>query len=80
MVYLLEAIIESPLPFLFAYASDQGAPDPDLLKRIEGCGKGCAVKFAPQWAVLDHPATGYFLVSGCTPQLVPRSAELMLCL
>jgi len=61
MDFIIDSLIESPLPFLFAHATDLATPNTALLERINSSGKGCAVKFAPQWAVVNHPATGFFL-------------------
>lgn len=37
--------------------------DPAVLAKVNAAEDSIEVKFAPQWAVLDHPATGYFVVS-----------------
>lgn len=51
------------MPFLFAYASDLAQIPDDFKATIAGWEDAEIVKFAPQWQVLDHDATGYFLVS-----------------
>ncbi|WVQ72686.1 hypothetical protein IAR50_002246 [Cryptococcus sp. DSM 104548] len=59
--YILQTLRESGVPFVFAYASGM-APVPEvLIEEFVGLEDACLVKFAPQWAVLKHPATGFFL-------------------
>lgn len=36
--------------------------DPVILAKIKAYEDSIEVQFAPQWAVLEHPATGYFVV------------------
>jgi UDP:flavonoid glycosyltransferase YjiC (YdhE family) len=59
--YLLASLIENKVPFVFAYASELFNPPQSLLDLIEPYDDGESVKFAPQWQVLEHPATQFFL-------------------
>ncbi len=60
--YLLDSLRESGFPFVFAYSSMWANLSKDLVDKINSYEDSLAVKFAPQWAALDHPATGYFVV------------------
>jgi UDP:flavonoid glycosyltransferase YjiC (YdhE family) len=59
--YLLASLIENKVPFVFAHASELFNPPRSLLDLIEPYEDGESVKFAPQWQVLEHPATQFFL-------------------
>ena len=59
---VLSALKEIKVPFLFAYASPFAQVPPELLKEIDESADGLAVKFAPQWAIINHAATGFFIV------------------
>jgi len=71
---LLEILVETllttndpPLPFLFATATTGGLLSPELHERVKKSGVGMFVMFAPQQLVLQHPVTGWFLVSLSRP-------------
>ncbi|KAK4690044.1 hypothetical protein P7C73_g46, partial [Tremellales sp. Uapishka_1] len=59
--YLIVTLLENDVPFLFAHASSVAVIPDELAKAIEAAPNGCKVRFAPQWAVLEHPAVGFFL-------------------
>ena len=67
VTYVLSALMEKKVPFVFSYASPFAQVPPELLKDIEEYGDGLAVKFAPQWTIINHPAAGYFIVRPCVP-------------
>jgi UDP:flavonoid glycosyltransferase YjiC (YdhE family) len=62
--YLLTSLIQNSVPFLFAYATEMFAPPQYLIELVDNYEDGESVKFAPQWQVLEHPATSFF-VSHC---------------
>ncbi|ODN77735.1 hypothetical protein L202_04876 [Cryptococcus amylolentus CBS 6039] len=59
--YILQTLQESGIPFVFAYASGVAPVPPELIEEFVGLEDACLVKFAPQWAVLKHAATGFFI-------------------
>ncbi|ODO07549.1 hypothetical protein L198_01128 [Cryptococcus wingfieldii CBS 7118] len=59
--YILSTLQETGVPFVFAYASGIAPVPIELIEEFAGLEDACFVKFAPQWAVLKHPATGFFL-------------------
>nr|XP_019006455.1 uncharacterized protein I203_00043 [Kwoniella mangroviensis CBS 8507]OCF69916.1 hypothetical protein I203_00043 [Kwoniella mangroviensis CBS 8507] len=59
--YILESLQESGFPFVFAHASGIAQVPPELLDELKDDENCCVVKFAPQWDVVNHKATGYFL-------------------
>ncbi|WWC63664.1 uncharacterized protein I303_106269 [Kwoniella dejecticola CBS 10117] len=59
--YILQSLKESGFPFIFAYASQMASLPEDLQKELNDDEDSCVVKFAPQWDVVNHEATGYFL-------------------
>jgi UDP:flavonoid glycosyltransferase YjiC (YdhE family) len=59
--YLLASLIENKVPFVFAHATELFNPPQSLIDMIEPYEDGESVKFAPQWQVLEHPATQFFL-------------------
>ncbi|KAL7422604.1 hypothetical protein Q5752_003252 [Cryptotrichosporon argae] len=61
VTWLIESLVEARMPFLFAHATTLAPADPALLAKIDAHADGCQVKFAPQWAVLEHDAVGFFL-------------------
>ncbi|KZT56671.1 glycosyltransferase family 1 protein [Calocera cornea HHB12733] len=64
--YLFDVLmaLEEPMPFLFAAASPALQLPEGLRERVEASGKGLFVPWAPQQAILQHPATGW-TVSHC---------------
>lgn len=65
VIYLLDSLIESGQPFIFAYATWLLPNQPDAVKeRLAAYPDGCLIKFAPQWQILEHPATA-FAVTHC---------------
>ncbi|OCF35788.1 hypothetical protein I316_02280 [Kwoniella heveanensis BCC8398] len=59
--FLLESLRDSGYPFICTYASDIVPPPLELIEEIKDLEEACMVRFAPQWDVLQHPATGAFL-------------------
>ncbi|KAL0570330.1 hypothetical protein V5O48_011627 [Marasmius crinis-equi] len=64
---VIDELIKSKTPFLIAnpksFYENGGLPE-KVLKAIQECGFGLATKWAPQDAILQHPATGWFLSHG----------------
>ncbi|KAL0569933.1 hypothetical protein V5O48_012025 [Marasmius crinis-equi] len=60
----VEELIQARTPFLFAHASPLGSIPDDLKTKIHASGIGKEVGWAPQNAVLQHPATGWFITHG----------------
>lgn len=60
---LVGTLLDIKVPFIFATASPAGQLDDDLKRRIEESGRGMVLDWVPQLQVLQHPATGAFLVS-----------------
>ncbi|GJE88822.1 glycosyltransferase family 1 protein [Phanerochaete sordida] len=57
----LDVLIEKQIPFIMAHASKL-AQVPDAVKaKISAAGTGLLVPWAPQQAILEHPATGWFV-------------------
>ncbi|KAL0572328.1 hypothetical protein V5O48_009632 [Marasmius crinis-equi] len=61
---VIEELIQTRTPFLFAHASLLGNIPDDLKAKIHASGVGKEVGWAPQNAVLQHPATGWFITHG----------------
>ncbi|WVQ74616.1 hypothetical protein IAR50_004217 [Cryptococcus sp. DSM 104548] len=61
VTYLLQTLRETDTPFIFAYTSGLKPPPPELLEPFKGLEDVCLVKFAPQWQVLNHEATSFFV-------------------
>ncbi|WWC71262.1 uncharacterized protein I206_105215 [Kwoniella pini CBS 10737] len=59
--YILKSLKDNGFPFVYAYASQMAPIPEDLQKELDDNEDSCAVKFAPQWDVVNHEATGYFL-------------------
>ncbi|ODN77713.1 hypothetical protein L202_04856 [Cryptococcus amylolentus CBS 6039] len=59
--YIVHTLRQANTPFVFAYASGIGPVPEDLLRECEGIENGCLVRFGPQWAVLNHEATSFFI-------------------
>lgn len=54
--------LETPIPFVFATANADGKMPDALKQKIHDSGRGLVTDWAPQVKVLQHPATGVFLV------------------
>lgn len=61
--WLLESLHENHIPFLFSHASPFAQLPQNFIEKIDAQEDSCIIKFAPQLAVLQHPATGCFVVS-----------------
>lgn len=59
--------MDNDVPFVFAHASFMEQLGTDVLDKINSRENAIEVKFAPQWAVLQHPATGFFVVRVLIP-------------
>ncbi|WVQ79780.1 hypothetical protein IAT38_001880 [Cryptococcus sp. DSM 104549] len=59
--YLLHTLHAAGVPFIFAHASDHAHLPHSLIQRLETDENTCLAKFAPQWTVLNHEATGFFV-------------------
>lgn len=59
--HLLDTLLSTSTPFLFAYATELFPIPADLLDKVKDAQFGMAVHVAPQVQVLHHPATGFFL-------------------
>ncbi|WVQ95242.1 hypothetical protein IAU59_002337 [Kwoniella sp. CBS 9459] len=59
--YLLESLRDTGHPFVCTYASDIAPPPLESIEEFKDVEDACMVRFAPQWDVLLHPATGAFL-------------------
>ncbi|KZT56672.1 glycosyltransferase family 1 protein [Calocera cornea HHB12733] len=64
--YLLDVLLEleEPMPFLFTTASTAMHISDSIREKVATTGRGLLVPWAPQQAVLEHPATGW-AVSHC---------------
>ncbi|KAL0064810.1 hypothetical protein AAF712_008207 [Marasmius tenuissimus] len=63
---IIDELIESKSPFLIAnpsFAPIHTLPE-NVVKKINDSGVGLATKWAPQDAILQHPATEWFLTHG----------------
>lgn len=59
--WLVESLTESGVPFIFAYATDMLPVRDDLIEYVRSNPMAYAIKFAPQWQILEHPATRFFI-------------------
>ncbi|WRT68708.1 uncharacterized protein IL334_005688 [Kwoniella shivajii] len=59
--YILQSLKQAGFPFLFAHASGMAQIPDELIKELEEYDDCCIVNFAPQWDVVNHDATGFFL-------------------
>lgn len=59
--HLIDTLISTSTPFLFAYATELFPVPSDLLDKVNQTPFGLAVHVAPQVQVLHHAATGFFL-------------------
>ncbi|KZO99007.1 glycosyltransferase family 1 protein [Calocera viscosa TUFC12733] len=56
--------LEKPMPFIFTTSAPRALVSDELAKRIKDSGRGLMVPWAPQQAILAHPALG-FILSHC---------------
>ncbi|KAI0645550.1 UDP-Glycosyltransferase/glycogen phosphorylase [Trametes meyenii] len=62
---VLDVIMEKGIPFVMSHAASSAWPLPDDLKaRIAAYGNGIVSDWVPQQALLEHPATGWYLMHG----------------
>lgn len=57
-----ERSTENKIPFVFATATTSHFISAALREKAENLGIGHFCAFAPQHSILNHPATGWFLV------------------
>lgn len=62
--YLVDTLISTSTPFLFAYATELFPVSADMIAKVSSSEFGMAVQIAPQVQVLNHPACLAF-VSHC---------------
>jgi hypothetical protein len=62
VTYLLESLQEARAPFVLAFSSPFAQLPPPIVGMLDSQEDACISKLAPQWAVLDHPSTGFFMV------------------
>jgi hypothetical protein len=60
--------MDNDVPFVFAHASFMERLGTEVLDKIYSRENAIEVKFAPQWQVLQHPATGFFVVCASATQ------------
>jgi hypothetical protein len=58
--HILDTLISTSTPFLFAYATELFPVADDMLEKLSDAPFGMPVRVAPQVQVLHHPATGFF--------------------
>ncbi|WVQ79781.1 hypothetical protein IAT38_001881 [Cryptococcus sp. DSM 104549] len=61
VIYLLQTLRQAGIPILFALPAGLAFVPQTVTQELEGMEECCYVEFAPQWAVLDHAATGFFV-------------------
>ncbi|KAI0675144.1 UDP-Glycosyltransferase/glycogen phosphorylase [Trametes maxima] len=62
---ILDVIMEKGIPFVMSHAASSAWPLPDDLQaRIAAYGNGIVSDWVPQQALLEHPATGWYLMHG----------------
>ena len=63
--YIIKSLLAlvDPLPFVFTLPAKEAHIEPELVKQVEQSGRGIFTNWAPQVKVLQHEATGMFLVS-----------------
>ncbi|KAH9858632.1 UDP-Glycosyltransferase/glycogen phosphorylase [Lenzites betulinus] len=60
----LEVIMELNIPFILSHASPFAVVPDDIREKVKSYGKGVISAWTPQQAILDHPATGWFMAHG----------------
>ncbi|KAI0355640.1 UDP-Glycosyltransferase/glycogen phosphorylase [Trametes cingulata] len=62
---VLEVLMERNLPFVMSHAAEFAGPVPEKVKdMVAGYGNGIISDWVPQQALLEHPATGWYLMHG----------------
>ncbi|OJT07325.1 Anthocyanidin 3-O-glucosyltransferase 5 [Trametes pubescens] len=62
---VIDVLIEKNIPFVMSHGSSMASPMPDDIKaKIEAYGNAIVSDWVPQQALLDHPATGWYLMHG----------------
>lgn len=57
----LDVMIEKKIPFIMSHASPEAKVPDELQTKVKASGTGLLVPWAPQQAILEHPATGWFV-------------------
>ncbi|GJE92129.1 hypothetical protein PsYK624_082820 [Phanerochaete sordida] len=60
----LDILIEKHIPFVMAQASPFCSLPEEVEAKVKASGTGLITRWAPQQAILEHPATGWFLTHG----------------
>ncbi|GJE92127.1 glycosyltransferase family 1 protein [Phanerochaete sordida] len=60
----LDVLIEQNIPFIMAHASPFCALPDEIAAKVKASGIGLITPWAPQQAILEHPATGWFVTHG----------------
>ncbi|KAI0821609.1 UDP-Glycosyltransferase/glycogen phosphorylase [Trametes gibbosa] len=62
---VLDVLMEKGIPFIMSYAASYAGPIPDNIKaKVTEYGNAIVSNWVPQQALLDHPATGWYLMHG----------------
>ncbi|KAI0630197.1 UDP-Glycosyltransferase/glycogen phosphorylase [Trametes polyzona] len=62
---VIDVLIEKNVPFVLSHGATFASPMPDDVKtKIKQYGNAVVSDWVPQQALLDHPATGWFLMHG----------------
>lgn len=69
--------ISPPLPFVFAKASPKSIFPEELYQLVNDSGRGILSDWVPQVRVLQHPATGIFMV--CFSLTCPTKTDRLGC-
>ncbi|KAL1942098.1 hypothetical protein VTO73DRAFT_6628 [Trametes versicolor] len=62
---VIDVLIEKNVPFVMSHGASMATPMPDDVKaKIEAYGNAIVSDWVPQQSLLDHPATGWYLMHG----------------
>ncbi|PIL32319.1 hypothetical protein GSI_05565 [Ganoderma sinense ZZ0214-1] len=61
---VLDVVIELDIPFILAHVSELASIPEEVKEKVKSYGKGVLSPWTPQYLILDHPATGWFLTHG----------------
>ncbi|KAI0823359.1 UDP-Glycosyltransferase/glycogen phosphorylase [Trametes gibbosa] len=60
----LDVIMELNIPFILSYASPIAVVPDNIWEKVQTYGRAIVSPWTPQQAILDHPATGWFIAHG----------------